>query len=70
MAAAAAVLLVERKSPDLFLITWWDHTGDRREELANREQLSRRCDVLTMPDSGTKMPKVCIPATYEGLVGN
>lgn len=55
---AAHMLLVERKTPDEFVITWWDFTGRRVEELANREQLSRRCDVLTMPDLGSDQPKM------------
>lgn len=69
---AAHVLLVERKSPDEFLITWWDFTGRCVEELANRAQLSRRCDVLTLPESGSTIPKMGTPgcATREGAGGN
>jgi hypothetical protein len=46
---AAHFLLVERESADVFQITWWDYTGAKRIERANREQLTRRCDVLTDP---------------------
>jgi len=47
---AAQFLLVERESQDVFRITWRDFSGRKVEERANREQLTRRCDVLTMPD--------------------
>lgn len=45
------MLIVERESPDVFRITWWDFSGRKREERATSVQLSRRCDVLTMPDT-------------------
>ena len=48
--AAAEYLIVERESPDLFLITWWDFTGAKRVERASRLDLTQRCDVLTNPD--------------------
>lgn len=48
--AAAEFLIVERESPDLFRITWWDFTGAKREERASRLDLTARCDVLTHPD--------------------
>jgi hypothetical protein len=54
---AAHFLLVERESADTFQITWWDHTGAKRIELANREQLSRRCQVLTDPERLTVAPQ-------------
>jgi hypothetical protein len=47
---AAHFLIVERQSADVFRITWWGRSGRRVEELATHESLTRRCDVLTMPD--------------------
>lgn len=55
---AAQFLLVERESQDVFRITWRDFSGRKVEERANREQLTRRCDVLTMPDEGAEVPKM------------
>ena len=54
---AAHFLLVERQSPDVFLLTWWDYTGAKREELASCAQLTQRCEVLTDPARLTVFPR-------------
>jgi hypothetical protein len=63
---AAHFLLVERESADVFQITWWDYTGSKRVERANREQLSRRCDVLTTPDRPDKGHRVVMVRCPDG----
>jgi hypothetical protein len=43
---------VERLEQDLFRITWWRESGEKVCELARAASLTRRIDVLTIPESG------------------